>query len=125
MAPPNSSGSDGGLCAGPDAFGTDGGLSILPHRALLSWRRATLVRGLRALNRAEGAGLSDGSQLQAAFDENAGAFAFAYAELAHVRTLALAEEGLPAQDENDPFESQLIFAAHRTAGGFELRLHTR
>ncbi len=104
---------------------TDGGLSILPHRLLVSFSRETLVRGLRALGRVEGAGLKPSSQLQAAFDENAGAFAFAYAELSHLRTLALLHEGKPSPDEKDPFDSQLTLAAHRTTAGFEVRLYTR
>jgi len=124
VAPAEAGASDGGLFAGPEAFG-DGGLSILPQHLLVAWRRATLVRGLRALNRAEGASLAVGSELQGALDENAGAFAFAYAELEHVRTLALEPGAEPLDEESDPFDSHFVLAAHRTAGGFELRIYTR
>ena len=110
---------------GPNSFFSEGELSILPQRLLVSLSRETLVRGLRALGRVEGAGLREGSQLQAAFDENAGAFAFAYMELSHLRTLARLEAGNPALGENDPFESRLILAADRTADGVEVRFYTR
>jgi hypothetical protein len=109
----------------PDDFGFDGGWSILPQHLFVSGSRDILVRGLRALGRVEGAALAADSQLQGALDENAGAFAFAYTELLHTRALVFPEQGEAALGEHDPFDSQLIVSAKRTAGGFELQLHTR
>ncbi len=115
--------------AGPDLFGPDesvydGGIALLPHRLLMSLSRDTLARGLRAIGRVEGAGLTDGSELQAAFDENAGACAFVYTELSKLRALEFLQ-GWQVPEENDPFESRLIFAARRTPDGFDVRLYTR
>ena len=88
--------------------------------------RGTLVRGLHALNREEGASVAEGSSLQGAFDEHAGACAFGFAELVHLRGLVLADAGPGTDPEaRDPFDSELNVAARRTPDGFELRLSTR
>ena len=105
--------------------GVDGGLSVLPTRLLASLSRRTLVRGLRALGRVEGAGLEWGSGLQAALDQNAGACAFAFAELSHLRALADWDEQIPSFEKDDPFDSEIVFAAERVADGFEARLYAR
>ncbi len=118
-------GSETFLLGDSDSTGDFGGLSILPHRMLVSMSRDTLVRGLRALGRAEGAGLEWGSGLQGALDQNGGACALVYAELEHLRALVLRAQGEPELGERDPFESTLVFAARRTPKGFDLQLRTR
>ena len=110
---------------GPDRIGSDGGLAFLPQRLAASPSRSTLVRSLRALGRVEDAALPWGSELQGALDENAGAFAFAYAELTYLRGLWLSEEVRPVGLERDPFDSQIVFNARRTVGGFEGRIYSR
>ena len=90
-------------------------------------------RGLQALTRVEGASSLDGSLMQAAIDENAGACFLSCVEMTPLRVFLLPdlegdlrlpplEEGQPARD---PFDSQLISSIRRTRDGFEFRLHTR
>ncbi len=110
----------------PSAEGAIGGFAVLATRALACTGYDKLVRGVRALARVDGAGVEWGSPLQAAFDENAGAFLFGYAELRHVRAAAFDTEWKADDAQVDPFaESELIGAARRTASGIELRVHTR
>lgn len=117
---------------GHGAGGSDGGVAFLPRAATLAPARSVLERALRALTRAEGASLLDGSQMQAAIDESAGACFLWCVEMTPVRAYLLPEledlrlppleEGQPARD---PFDSQLISTVRRTPEGFELRLQAR
>ena len=61
---------------------------------------------------------------KAAFDENPNAFLFAHAELAHLRSIVLENEGA-VPPKNDPFDSRFVLAGTRTADGFEWRAYTR
>lgn len=125
--------------AGVDAYvideddGFNGGVAFLPKAFTIAPARRVLERALQALTRVEGASLLDGSPMQAAFDQNAGSCFFSCIEMTPMRRWMLpelsAELRLPPLEEGadprDPFDSQLISSARRTAEGFEFRVHTR
>jgi len=112
----------------------DGGLAVLPRTFTVAPARRVLENALRALTRAEGASLLDGSRMQAVIDENAGACFLTCVEMTPLRVFLLPEleqgdlllppleDGQPARD---PFDAQLIATARRTREGFELQLYTR
>lgn len=123
--------------AGVDAYvvrddGADGGVAFLPDAFAGAPSRRVLERSLRALTGAEDASLLDGSRMQAAIDENAGACFLTCVEMTPLRAflpeldgdlrLPPLEEGQPARD---PFDAQLVGTVRRAPEGFELRLHTR
>jgi len=111
----------------------DGGLAFLPDALSVAATRRVLERGLLALTRVEGAGLDAASATRAALTENAGACYLFCAELSPLRAWVLPEWvgdlQLPPPQEggaaSDPFDSQLVGSARRTADGFELRVSTR
>ncbi len=111
----------------------DGGIAFMPQAFSIAISRRVLERSLRALSRAEGASLIDGSRMQAAIDENSGACFLACVEMAPLREYMFSgsagdmrlpplQEGQPARD---PFDSQLVTSARRTKTGFTFRLLTR
>lgn len=124
--------------AGVDAYVMDsdddfnGGISILPRAITIALSRQVLESSLRALTRMEGASLS-GSRMAAAIDESSGACFFASAEMTPLRRYWLpemkADIHLPPLIEGgaarDPFDSQLVITAQRTAKGFDFRFTTR
>ncbi len=122
-------GADAYLLAENDYF--EGGFAFLPRAFIIGLSRNVLERSLQALTRAEDASLLDGSRMQAAIDENAGACFLMCVEMTPLRAfmelegelnLPPLEAGQPARD---PFDCQLISTARRTGDGFEFRLQTR
>jgi RNA polymerase sigma factor (sigma-70 family) len=108
----------------PD-FADGFGIALLPVHLLVVPTMDTMLRTVHSLQRADDAGMAWGSELQGAFDENAGASAFVFMELSHLRAFELMEGGIPEVEENDPLESSLTMGAWRTASGLELRARTR
>jgi hypothetical protein len=116
-----------------EGYAFDGGLAFLPRAFTAAPSRRVLERALLALTRADDASLLDGSRMQAAIDESAGACFLACVEMTPLRRFLLPKlEGdllLPPLEEGqagrDPFDAQLISTVRRTRDGFEFRLHTR
>ena len=111
----------------------DGGFAFLPRAFSAAPARRVLDKALAALSRANGASLTDGSQMQAVIDEHSGACFLACVEMTPLRRFALPKEAaelrLPPLEEGsparDPFDSQLLLSAERTRDGFIMRLTAR
>ncbi|MFT5051968.1 MAG: hypothetical protein ACI8QZ_003399 [Chlamydiales bacterium] len=102
----------------------DGGIAFLPKAFVVAPARPILVRALRALAGADGASLLDGSSMQAAIDENAGAAFLTVVDLASYRGIFLGKRR-PESELPNPFESQLVGSARPIRDGFEFHLVTR
>ena len=111
----------------------DGGLAFRPDALVAAPTRSVLERGLRAHAGEPGGSLLDGSRMQAAIDENAGACFLTCVEMTPLRWLLLPEvEGEVRLDPlesgvapRNPFDAQLVSVGRRTAEGFELSVRTR
>ena len=109
-----------------------GGAAILPRMLAAGATRPVLEAAVAALTRADDASLEVGSLMQAAIDENAGACFLTCVEMTPLRHYWLPElegELLPpltdGQPARDPFDSQFIGTARRTADGFDFSVRTR
>jgi len=105
----------------------DGGVAFLPNAFVGAPARATLVRAMHALSGADGTSLVDGSPMQAAIDENAGATFLTVVDLSSYRDLVIGAHRSSEAVEStvNPFDSQLIGSVRPVPDGFEFKLVTQ
>lgn len=109
-----------------------GGVAILPHAMTVGIQRGVLESAVAALAGQDGASVAPGSLMQGTIDQHAGDCFLFNVEMTPLRAYwlpDLEDTGLPpladGQPIRDPFDSQFVASARRTADGFTFRIETR